>query len=124
MSFSDSAIFMDEQELYEQGFQLRCEGACGEAKNIFGQVLESNPDHADTLWQLGLIKGFEGDFDGSIEALKAVVEANPNHVGARFDYAMSLMMIGHEAQACEQFREVLRQDPSHEKAKQQTVFCP
>lgn len=115
---------MDAQELYEKGFQLRCEGAYGEAKTVFGQVLELDIDHADTLWQLGLIKGFEGDFDGSIGALKAVVEASPSHVGARFDYAMSLMMIGQEEQACEQFREVLRQDPTHEKAKQQTVFCP
>ena len=115
---------MDAQELYEKGFQLRCEGAYGDAKDVFRQVLDLNLDHADTLWQLGLIKGFEGDFDGSIEALKAVVDEYPNHVGARFDYAMSLMMLGREAEACEQLREVLRQDPSHEKAKQQTVFCP
>ena len=114
---------MNAQELYERGFELRCSGSYGEAKKVLQQALSIEPAHADAQWQLGLIEGFEGDFDGSIATLGRVVEENPAHVGARYDLAMTLMMLGMEAEACAHFQEVLRLSPDHEKAKQQIIYC-
>lgn len=71
-----------------------------------------------------MIQGFEGDFDGSIETLRLVVESHPNHIGARYDYAMTMMMLGMIDEACAEFKEVLRQNPTHEKALQQIAYCP
>ena len=115
---------MNVQELYEKGFELRCNGNYGEAKSMLQQVLSEQDDHADANWQLGLIAGFEGDFNGSIALLKAVVRTDANHIGARYDLAMTYMMLGMESEACEEFREVLKQNPDHEKAKQQIIYCP
>jgi tetratricopeptide (TPR) repeat protein len=114
---------MNAQELYEKGFDLRCSGAYGEARKILQQVLDQEPDHADARWQMGLIEGFEGDFDGSIATLTKLVEEHPDHINARYDLAMTLMMLGMDEDACAQFREVLRQKPDHEKALQQIVYC-
>lgn len=114
---------MNAQELYEKGFDLRCSGAYGEARAIFQQVLGLEPGHADARWQMGLIEGFEGDFDGSIATLSKLVEEIPTHTNARYDLAMTMMMLGMDEEACAQFQEVLRQNPTHEKALQQIVYC-
>lgn len=82
------------------------------------------PGHTDSKWQLGLIQGFEGDFDGSLETLQTIVTANPLHQSARYDLAMTMMMLGMVDEACAEFKELLRQNPNHEKAKQQAVYCP
>ncbi len=114
---------MNAQELYEKGFELRCSGAYGEARTILQQVLAMEPNHADARWQIGLIEGFEGDFDGSIATLTRLVEEKPDHLNARYDLAMTMMMLGMDEEACAQFHEVLRQNPTHEKALQQIVYC-
>lgn len=114
---------MDVQSLYEEAFQARCDGRYAEARQLLDQVLQHRPDHADSHWQLGLIQGFEGDFDGSIATLQRVVNSNPAHIAARFDLAMTMMMLGMVDEACAEFTEVLRQNPNHEKAKQQIIYC-
>lgn len=113
-----------EQELYKKGFDLRCEGRYAEARAVLTEVLRQNPSHSDARWQLGLIQGFEGDFDGSLETLKSVVAMHPTHQSARFDLAMTYMMLGMTEEACAQLRELLRQNPNHERALQQIMYCP
>lgn len=115
---------MSDQDLYEKGFQLRCDGRYGEARVALTQLLQSNPQHADALWQIGLIEGFEGDFDGSLATLQKVVDTNPRHTNARYDLAMTMMMLGMLDEACAEFKKVLAQDPTHEKTLQQVVYCP
>lgn len=115
---------MSVEELYQQGFDARCEGRYGEAKQFFDQALVLSPEHTDSRWQLGLIQGFEGDFDGSLATLQVIVNENPNHQSARYDLAMTMMMLGMIDEACAEFKELLRQNPEHEKAKQQAVYCP
>ena len=90
---------MNAQELYDKGFELRCGGAYREARTILQQVLQIEPEHADARWQLGLIEGFEGDFDGSIATLTKLVEEFPDHTSARYDLAMTLMMLGMDEEA-------------------------
>lgn len=71
---------------------------------------------------MGLIQGFEGDFDGSMSTLAEVVAANPNHLSARYDLAMTQMMLGMTDEAVSNFREILKQNPEHEKALQQIAY--
>lgn len=115
---------MTAEEHYEAGFALRCEGQYARARDEFAQALEMEPEHVKSKWQLALIMGFEGDFDGSLEALKALNAAAPDNNDIRYDYAMTLMMLGYFDEACAEFKEVIRRDPSHEKAQQQLAFCP
>ena len=114
---------MNVQELYDKGFELRCGGAYAEARQALQQVLEVDPAHADARWQIGLIEGFEGNFDGSVATLSKLVEEHPDHVNARYDLAMTMMMVGMDEEACAHFHEVIRQSPDHEKALQQIVYC-
>ena len=114
---------MTVEEHYETGFASRCEGEYEKARESFILILEMEPNHLKARWQLALIKGFEGDFEASLSDLKTLVDSEPNFVEGRFDYGMTLIMLGNTDEACAQFEEVLRQNPLHEKAKQQLVFC-
>lgn len=107
---------------YQRGFQLRCDGRYREARVEFQRVLASNPRHREARWQLGLIQGFEGDFDGSIATLQEVVNDYPDAIAVRNDLAMSQQMLGYEEEAVANFLEVLRQDPNHENAQKQLEY--
>lgn len=114
---------MSVQELYDRGFSLRCEGRYGEAKMVFQQVLASDPSHMQSHWQLALIQGFEGDFDGSLEALRQLSAANPRNVDVLNDLAMTYMMLGYQDEACAEFSKILAINPDHENALRQSKYC-
>lgn len=114
---------MSVQDLYDRGFSLRCEGRYGEAKMAFQQVLAQEPNHEKSKWQLALILGFEGDFDGSLEALKALSDKNPSNVDVLNDLAMTFMMLGYQDEACAEFQKILMIEPDHENALRQSKYC-
>ena len=115
---------MTVEELYAKGFEARCDGRYGEAKLFFLAVLGQVPGHSDAQWQIGLIQGFEGDFDGSYETLLKLSNENPQHNDIRYDLAMTMMMLAMNDEACAEFNRILMSDPGHEKANQQVVYCP
>lgn len=119
----DTVAVMDIAATYQRGFDLRCEGRYSEAKRELQTVLASEPGHVLARWQIALIQGFEGDFDGSLAALSILCEANPTQVEIRYDLAMTQMMLGMNDEACANFREVLRLDATYDKAKKQLVYC-
>lgn len=115
---------MNADELYQKGFEARCDGRYGEAKLFFQAVLGEQPDHVDANWQCALIKGFEGDFDGSLADLQGLCDRYPTHNDIRYDLAMTMMMLGMNDEACAEFNRILSSDPTHDKTLQQIVYCP
>ena len=115
---------LNTDEQYQRAYELRCEGRYAEAKDILLAVLRTEPTHRDARWQMGLIKGFEGDFDGSLADLAALVAENPNVPKIRYDLAMTQMMLGSYDEAKANFSEVLRQQPDHEQAAIQLSYFP
>ena len=118
-----STNLMDIDAIYQRGFEFRCSGAYGQAKVEFLKVIAVDPNHVKAQHQLGLIQGFEGDFDGSLEILNKLCLANPNDNEIRYDLAMTQMMLGMSDEACQNFKMILQNDPSHKNALQQSVYC-
>lgn len=110
-------------ELYQQGYQSRCDGRYGEARLYLQRVLELEPSHVEAQHQLGLVMGFEGDFDGSISVLSELVKKNPENLGILYDLAMTQMMLGMIDEACANLKAILAKDPSHENALRQSSYC-
>ncbi len=71
---------------------------------------------------MGLIQGFEGDFDGSLETLQTLSTQDPNDLDVRYDLAMTQMMLGMNDEAAHNFRIIVAVNPSHEKARQQLAY--
>ena len=114
------ATEIDEQ--YEIGFAHRCSGAYAQARVAFENVLKVEPEHLNARWQIALIEGFEGDFDGSVAQLRSLSKEAPEELDLRFDFAMSAMMIGEFDEACVEFNAIVAIDPTH-KAKDQLMYC-
>jgi tetratricopeptide (TPR) repeat protein len=115
---------MTPEELYEAGYAHRCEGNYARARELFEKLLAIEPAHLRARWQLALILGFEGDFDGSLESLRLLSTESPGDTDIRYDYAMTMMMLGFADEACAEFKAILLLDPGHEKAQQQLAYCP
>jgi len=113
----------DIDQAYQRGFQLRCDGKYAEARLELQKVLSAEPSHVNALHQIGLIQGFEGDFDGSLATLQALNNRVPNHLDVRYDLAMTQMMLGLYEEACANFRYILSMNPVHEKTLQQITYC-
>lgn len=114
---------MNTEEIYQKGFTLRCNGQYGEAKVEFQKVLAIDPNHINARLQIGLIQGFEGDFDGSLATLAALSAQQPNNLDVRYELAMTQLMLGMFDEGCANIRYILAIDPMHEKALQQSAYC-
>jgi tetratricopeptide (TPR) repeat protein len=114
---------MDIEEIYQQGFALRCNGQYPEAKAEFQKVLATDPRHIKARMQMGLIEGFLGDFDASLATLAALSAEVPNDLDVRYELAMTQLMLGDFDAGCANIRYILAIDPSHEKALQQSAYC-
>jgi cytochrome c-type biogenesis protein CcmH/NrfG len=119
-----SATTNNIEQLYQRGFDLRCEGRYGEARMALQSVLAKDPAHLNAKHQLALIQGFEGDFDGSVASLTALSAAAPRNLDILFDLAMTQMMIGMMDEACGNFRAMLKIEPGNDKASKQVIYCP
>lgn len=113
----------DIDQAYQRGFQLRCDGRYAEARQELQKVLSVEPTHVNALHQMGLIQGFEGDFDGSLATLATLSTKYPTNLDVRYDLAMTQMMLGMYDEACGNFRFILSVNPAHEKALQQITYC-
>ena len=114
---------MNPEEIYRQGFALRCDGNYALAREAFERVLAMDPGHLKARWQIALIQGFEGDFDASLESLRNLSTEAPQDTDIRYDYAMTAMMLGDFETACGEFKAILLIDPDHEKTQQQIIYC-
>ena len=114
---------MDENEIYHKGFEYRCNGQYAEAKAEFQRVLGFNPRHIKARMQIGLIQGFEGDFEGSMATLAALCSEVPNALAVQYELAMTQLMLGEFDDGCANIRYILAIDPTHEKALQQSAYC-
>ncbi|MBL8065583.1 MAG: hypothetical protein JNM34_06955 [Chthonomonadaceae bacterium] len=114
---------MEPEEAYNRGFSLRCEGKYGEARMYLQVTLNAIPDHVNARWQMALIKGFEGDFDGSLDDLRLLAEQHPDNIDVLNDLAMTNMMLGNQDEACAEFHKILAINPDHENAQRQVRYC-
>lgn len=114
---------MDLEAIYQRGFELRCNGQYGNAKVEFQKILSVDPKHLGARHQMGLIQGFEGDFDGSLATLSALTNEYPKNLDVRSDLAMTQCMLGMYEEGCANFKYILSVNPTHQKALEQSVYC-
>jgi thioredoxin-like negative regulator of GroEL len=114
---------MDNEELYNQAFQLRCNGQYAEAQSLLQRVLAKDPNHVNARHQMALILGFIGEFDESVAQLSRLSAQFPRNLPVRYDLAMTQMMLGMQDEACANFNAILAIDPTHEDALKQSIYC-
>jgi tetratricopeptide (TPR) repeat protein len=110
------------QQEFDRALELAHEGQYADAQRILEGILRANPEHARTYTELGLVYGFTGMFDESIEMLKKGAELNPSDLDARNKLALTFVMLGMESEAKSEFQAVLAIDPNNAVAIKNLSF--
>jgi tetratricopeptide (TPR) repeat protein len=84
--------------------------------------LDEDPNSSEGHYQLGLVYGFTGMFDESIDELKHASTLDPARLDIRNDLGLTYSMLGMDDEAKSEFEEVLRREPNNEKALKNIVF--
>src|SRR2546423_1036374 len=95
----------------ERGIAYKVEGNYDAALTEIRDALLDEPDSPDVHHQLGLILGFTGEFEESLEELKKAVDLDGANLVARNDLAKTYAMLAMIDEAKATFEEVLRLDP-------------
>ena len=66
------------EELFNQAYELLCEGKPDEAIAMYKQVLAIDPQHADALHELAMAYADKEMLDEAIETMKRLVELTPD----------------------------------------------
>jgi tetratricopeptide (TPR) repeat protein len=106
----------------EQAIALKIEGNYDAAVACLKEILAENPNQSEAHHQLGLVYGFTGEFDASLEELEAAVSLDGGNLGTRIDLAKTQAMLGMYEEARSGFEYVLAIEPGNEVAKQQLSF--
>jgi tetratricopeptide (TPR) repeat protein len=65
------------ETIFDQALEHHREGRAAEAERGYRQVLDEDPNHADSLHLLGMIAYEAGDCDAAIERIRRAIEINP-----------------------------------------------
>ena len=106
----------------ERGIAFKIDGRYEEAATELKQLLDDDPNSSEGHHQLGLVFGFIGDFDTSLEHLQRAAVLSPARIDMRTDLALTYSMLGMYDEAAIEFKEVLLRDPENKRALESLQF--
>lgn len=108
-----------------QAHDHRINGQYEDALNLYRQILEAQPDHAEALWGMGLSLMNTGEFDDSLATLERAAEVEPSNQQYLLDTAMHYTMLGMYDEAKPFFLKTVEIDPGSAqgtKAQEQLAY--
>jgi tetratricopeptide (TPR) repeat protein len=99
------------EALYQLGVAYLKEERYREAAQTFGEVLERDPRHADTLLQLAGIAAKTQDRQQVIDLCSQAVQSAPDSGTARNAYGLVLLACGRSKEAAVEFQAAIARDP-------------
>jgi predicted O-linked N-acetylglucosamine transferase (SPINDLY family) len=98
--------------LIQAAAQNHAAGRLVEAGDVYRQILEINPDHADVLHLFGVLSGQRGNPDAGLELISRAIALNPNAAPYRASLAGLLKSLGRFDEAIAAYREALKLNPA------------
>lgn len=106
----------------ERAIQHKIQGEYDDAVTLLSGVLAESPNHARTHHQLGLVYGFTGLFDESVEEMETAARLDPDSILILNDLGKTHTMLGDYEKAIPVFERVLERDPLNEEAIKNLKF--
>lgn len=113
---------MDVAASFEKAVQHKLVGEYDEALAILRPLLQTTPNDASILHELGLIHSFKVDMDESIYYLETAVRMSPTTVVYMIDAGKTHAMFGNDDKAKAIFEYVLKLEPGNEEAKKNLAY--
>lgn len=107
---------LDVAATFRAAWQYHQAGDVARAEQLYRQVLEADPRHADAWHLLGAAHLMRGRAAEGEAALRRALELNPHHGAAHENLGIALAQQGKLADAVPHFREAVRLQPGHAQA--------
>lgn len=99
-----------DSETLQQAHEHRINGEYDEAIELYRQILDGHPEHAEALWGIGLSLMNIGDFDEALENICQAAEIEPDNQLFLLDAGKHYTMLGMYDEARPFFEKVLAID--------------
>jgi len=100
-------------ELFERAVQAHQGGDLETAEAKYRTILATNPNHAPTLTNLGVLLARHGQLEEAVRMYVAAVTADPTLPDAHFNLGNLYRRLGRPTDAAACFKQVLRLNPNH-----------
>jgi tetratricopeptide (TPR) repeat protein len=104
------------QDLLRKGLHEHQAGRLLEAKGLYQQVLNAEPDHADSNHLLGVLSHQMGDAKIAVRLITRAIQKNPDIAGYHGNLGYALYALGKLDEAVASCQEALRIDPKFSEA--------
>ncbi len=106
-----SVAMTSSSELLQSGAQLHRSGQLEEARRLYQQVLEREPNHPDALNLLGMVARQTGQFEQAADYLRRAIAADASQAAYYANLGEALRGLGQVEQAIGQYRRALELAP-------------
>ncbi|MCZ6637344.1 MAG: tetratricopeptide repeat protein [Alphaproteobacteria bacterium] len=104
------------QDLMRRGLQEHQAGRLREAKKVYQQVLNAEPDRADANHLLGVLAHQMGDAEIAVRLITRAIESDPGVAGYHGNLGYALHALGRLDEAMTHYQEALAIDPDFAEA--------
>ncbi|MFP4248082.1 MAG: tetratricopeptide repeat protein [Armatimonadota bacterium] len=94
----------------QQAHEHRINGEYDEAMELYSQILDEDPEHAEALWGMGLSQMNIGEFDEALEKINQAAEIEPDNQLYLLDAGKHYTMLGMYDEAKPYFERVIELD--------------
>ena len=115
-SKKDKAVMATPMELCDLAVRYHRQGDVKQAEQLYRQVLEADPGHADAHANLGVALLTTGRKHEALACFRQALCSDPQHFYAHNNLGNALMEQGHMAEAVACFRQALRINPNYANA--------
>jgi tetratricopeptide (TPR) repeat protein len=102
-----------EPYVYVLGSAKVAQGKLGEARSLFGGLLEKHPRDAVLKYSVGAVDYMDGRYAEAEVALKESLKIQPDQVAASYYLGLTYEANGEDDRAAREFRELLKSHPQH-----------
>lgn len=117
---ADAVASADAPDVVNEALQLALQyhqaGRQQEAADLYQQILQVQPDHADALHLLGVLAHQDGQHGLALELIERAIELAPDVVLYRSNIGPVYMALGRLEEARECYAEVIRRQPEYVEA--------
>lgn len=99
------------QDMFQKALALHQRGRLSEAQALYGQVLEANPGHFDSLHLLGLTFVQVGQLEKGIALIRRAIALRPNVAEAHYNLGNALLTLGRPGEALASLETALQLTP-------------
>ena len=88
---------------FQEGLTLHQQGVLDRAAVLYQEVLQSEPDHADSLHLLGVVASQLGNYSAAIDFIRRAIKLQPDNPHFHFNLGVSKEGLGQLSEAVESF---------------------